>query len=83
MDKLDSRGYVARDFTESRQNGQIRQQRICCKRFYRNQTKRTNQIVEDMLQEILQKADKMDKPDSRGYVAKDFTKSRQNKQTRH
>ena len=35
-----------------------------------------------MLQEILQKIDKTDKPDSRGYVASDFTKSRQNGQTR-
>ena len=76
MDKLDSRGYVARDFTESRQNGQIRQQRICCKRFYRKQTKWTNQIVEDMLQKILQKVDKTNKPDIKGYVARNFTENR-------
>ena len=57
-------------------------ERIRCKRIYGKQTKWTNQIGDDILQEILQIADKMDKLDTRGYVARDFTKSRQNGQTR-
>ena len=53
---------------------------ICCKKFYRKQTKWTNHIVENMLQENLQKVDKMNKPYSKEYDARSFTENRQKRQ---